>query len=119
MAVMGAVPPLTLNHVSFPARDPEALRRWYVDVLGFVRRGDYLWSGATMLHIVFGARLGPEACWHFGFRVDDRAALDAWTAHLREHGVEVDDPEVDGDYATIYVEDPEGNTFEIYVERTP
>jgi catechol 2,3-dioxygenase-like lactoylglutathione lyase family enzyme len=119
MSTMGAAPPLTVNHVNFPARDPEVLRRWYVDVLGFVRQGDYLWSGGTMLNIVFGTPLGREACWHFGFRVSDRAALDAWTARLREHGVAVDEPEVDGEYATIYVEDPEGNTFEIYVEPGP
>jgi catechol 2,3-dioxygenase-like lactoylglutathione lyase family enzyme len=119
MMSMGGAPPLTLNHVNIPSRDPEGLRRWYVDVLGFRRDGDYLWSGGTMLNIVFGTPLGREACWHFGFRVADRAALDAWTARLREHGVAVDDPEIDGEYATIYVEDPEGNTFEIYVEPAP
>jgi len=113
---MGDVPPLALNHVNLPARDPQALRQWYVENLGFVRRGDYLRSGGTVLNIVLGPPLGSEACWHFGFRVDSRAVLDAWIARLRERGVEVDDPEVTGEYATVYVEDPEGNTFEIYVE---
>ena len=156
MMSMGGAPPLTLNHVNIPSRDPEGLRRWYVDVLGFRREGDYLWSGGTMLNIVYGTPLGREACWHFGFRaaafrddrrvcdlrfiasslrvdaslsfwhaphfgfrVADRAALDAWTEQLREHAVAVDEPEVHGEYATIYAEDPEGNTFEIYVEPAP
>ena len=46
---MGDVPPLALNHVNLPARDPQALRQWYVENLGFVRSGDYLRSGALVI----------------------------------------------------------------------
>jgi catechol 2,3-dioxygenase-like lactoylglutathione lyase family enzyme len=111
--------PLALSHVNIPARDPEALRAWYEKMLGFERRGDFLWSAGTMLNIVPGTPLGRDANWHFGFRVDSVSALRAWVARLRERGVAVENPAIHGDYASAYVRDPEENTFELFYERIP
>jgi catechol 2,3-dioxygenase-like lactoylglutathione lyase family enzyme len=111
--------PLAISHVNFPAEDAEALRRWYEETLEFERHGDFLWSAGTLLNIVPGKPLGRDANWHFGFRVDSVSALRAWVARLREKGVQVDDPSLHGDYASVYVADPEGNTFEIFYERLP
>jgi catechol-2,3-dioxygenase len=111
--------PLAISHVNFPAEDAEALRCWYEEMLGFERQGEYLWSAGTLLNIVNGKPLGKEAAWHFGFRVESVHALRAWVTRLREKGVAVPDPSLHGDYASVYVADPEGNTFEIFYERLP
>ncbi len=111
--------PLAINHINFPARDPEALRSWYEQILGFERHGDFLWSGGTLLKIVEGEPIGKSHGWHFGFRVDSVKTLRAWVARLRERGVKVADPSIHTDYAAVYVDDPEGNTFEIFYERLP
>jgi catechol 2,3-dioxygenase-like lactoylglutathione lyase family enzyme len=111
--------PLAISHVNFPARDPEALRKWYQEMLGFERHDDYLWSAGTLLNIVPGTPLGPDAKWHFGFRVESVSALRAWVTRLRERGASVGDTNIRGDYASVYVRDPEDNTVEIFYERIP
>jgi catechol 2,3-dioxygenase-like lactoylglutathione lyase family enzyme len=112
------LPPLALNHLNLPARDPEAQARWYVERLGFRRNGRFLWSGGTLLVFVPGEVVGSGAM-HFGFRVASRADLDAWVVALRGRGVEV--PAVEGDeaYATTRVVDPEGNEIELFHEPVP
>jgi catechol-2,3-dioxygenase len=111
--------PLAISHLNFPAKDPEALRRWYEETLGFERHGDFLWSAGTLLNIVEGTPIGEESDWHFGFRVESVSALKAWVARLRIRGVKVDEPSIRADYAAVYVSDPEGNTIEIFYERLP
>jgi catechol 2,3-dioxygenase len=74
----------------FPVKDPEAARRQAPGVRG----------------------LG-----HIAFRVDSEEALkDAW-ATLREHGVEVTRSVDHVSQKSIYFDDPDGNTLEIYYER--
>jgi catechol 2,3-dioxygenase-like lactoylglutathione lyase family enzyme len=109
---------LSLNHLNLPARDPEALRRWYVEKLGFRERGAFLWSGGSLLVFVKGTPAGGETL-HFGFRVDSLAALRSWVDALRARGVTVGDIEGDAHYSTVYVHDPEGNTFELFFEAPP
>ena len=111
-------PPLTINHLNLPARDPEALARWYVERLGFSRNGRFLWSGGTLLVFVRGDAI-PSGSLHFGFRTGTREDLDAWVATLRARGVEV--PPVEGDdvYATTRIVDPEGNEIELFHEPVP
>jgi catechol-2,3-dioxygenase len=111
--------PLAISHVNFPARDAEALRKWYEEMLGFERHGDFLWSAGTLLNIVEGTPLGKDANWHFGFRVESVSALRSWVNRLRERGVDVGDPSIRGDYASVYVRDPEENRIEIFYERIP
>jgi catechol 2,3-dioxygenase-like lactoylglutathione lyase family enzyme len=110
--------PLALNHLNLPARDPTALRAWYVEKLGFRERGRFLWSGGTLLVFVDGTPIATDAL-HFGFRVESRSALDTWVKTLRARGVDVGDVEGDDAYATVYVRDPGGNTFEMLFERPP
>ena len=110
--------PLSLNHLNLPARDPDALSRWYVEKLGFVAHGRFLWSAGTLLVFVQGPPAG-SALTHFGFRVGSLAELNAWAQTLRDRGVDVGAVEGDASYSTVYVKDPEGNTFELFFEPVP
>jgi catechol 2,3-dioxygenase-like lactoylglutathione lyase family enzyme len=112
------LPELSLNHLNLPARDPDALRRWYAEKLGFREHGRFLWSGASLLVFVEGTPIATDAI-HFGFRVESLAAMRAWIDCLRMRGVEVGEPEGDETYSTVYVLDPEGNRFELFYETVP
>jgi catechol 2,3-dioxygenase-like lactoylglutathione lyase family enzyme len=109
---------LKLNHLNVPARDPAALCQWYVDKLGFVAHGRFLWSGGSLLVFVEGEPISTNQ-WHFGFQVESLQELHEWVSRLRARDVEVPDIEGDETYSTVYVNDPEGNTFEVFYERTP
>lgn len=109
---------LLLNHLNVPARDPEAQSKWYVDKLGFVAHGKLLWSGNSLLVFIQGEPIGTDQ-WHFGFQVESLQELRQWVSKLRARDVEVPDIEGDDEYSTVYVNDPEGNTFEIFYEKTP
>jgi len=112
------LPKLALNHLNLPARDPAALRRFYVDHLGFEEHGRFLWSGGTLLVFVDGSPLGSDST-HFGFRVESVEVLRAWVAELRKSGIPVDDVRGDATYMTTFVVDPEGNRFELFWEPVP
>ncbi len=76
---MDALPPLAVNHVNLRARDPDALGRWYEAVLGFQRRGPFLWSAGTLLVFSRGDPF-PSGDLHIGCRLGSRAELDGWVA---------------------------------------
>jgi glyoxylase I family protein len=124
-----------LDHVVIRARDVEALRRFYCDVLGCsVERespGDLglvqLRAGAALIDLVAVdselGRLGGAApadeghnMDHFCVRVDpfDEQAI---RAHLEHCGVEAGDLQqrygAEGFGPSIYLQDPEGNTVEL------
>lgn len=101
---------LELNHLNLPARDPAALRRWYVEKLGFAEHGRFLWSAGTLLVFTEGEPLRNERV-HFGFRVGSIEELRAWATRVGAGA-----PEGDENYMTTYVRDPEGNVFELFYE---
>lgn len=115
---MDALPPLAVNHVNLRARDPEALGRWYEAVLGFQRRGPFLWSAGTLLVFSRGDPF-PSGDLHIGCRLASRADLDGWVARLRARGVAVPPVEGDDAYATTRIVDPEGNEIELFHEPVP
>ncbi len=106
----------------FKADDPDALGRWYTEMLGINPiPTDYNmlpWmqqAGATAFAPFekttdyFGR---PEQQWMINFRVSD---LDAMVAQLRGNGIEVDvDPETypNGRFASL--KDPEGNPIQLW-----
>jgi catechol-2,3-dioxygenase len=53
---------------------------------------------------------------HFGFRLPSIDALRGWVERLRAAGVAVGEIEGDETYSTVYVQDPEGNVFELFFE---
>jgi catechol-2,3-dioxygenase len=121
---------LALNHLNLPARDPVALRQWYVSKLGFkiaALSGDtpgppgggaFLWSGGSLLAFVQGDPVKPDQT-HFGFRLASLSELKSWVALLKERGVGTGELQGDDEYSRIYVKDPEGNVIELFYEAPP
>lgn len=101
------MPELTgYHHVNLSVPDATASARWYGDVLGLVTVREGVVDGMTK--VVMTARCGlflgltghgqrasgdrfsefRTGLDHVALAVADRAALDAWAAHLDAHGVE-------------------------------
>jgi catechol 2,3-dioxygenase-like lactoylglutathione lyase family enzyme len=108
-----------IGGVFFRAKDPDALRQWYLDHLGVGGVGYDPWEQAAgpTLFMPFSAgtdKWPDSKQWMINFRVAD---LDALLAKLRAVGIEVetdpawDSPEV-GRFALIH--DPEGNPVELW-----
>jgi catechol 2,3-dioxygenase-like lactoylglutathione lyase family enzyme len=99
---------LRLDHVNMPARDPEALVRWYAQTFGL--QADKHRVSAPGLLIAFQAgepvKRAPEL--HLGFRVPSMAALMQWA---KQFGAEVTNG---SEFCSFRTFDPEGNCVEVY-----
>lgn len=120
----GRPPHLGLRHVALHVQAFEAVRRFYVDVLGFRVEwepdGDnvYLTSGADNLALHrarAGAPARDTALDHIGLLVPAAGDVDAWADWLRAQGVALRAaPRTHRDGArSLYVNDPDGNTVQI------
>jgi len=74
--------PLSLSHLNLPAREPEALARWYESIFGFERRGSFLLGPRTLLAFEQGEPLHNCGNMHFGFEVESEAELLMWARKL-------------------------------------
>jgi catechol-2,3-dioxygenase len=106
---MTTLPAIWLDHLNLPAHDPEILAQWYAERLGLDHKGDKAVGPGITLYFTKGTPLRQGDRFHFGFRVESRAAVDTWAQHL---GVAIAFDE--DDFFAARVSDPEGNTFEIY-----
>lgn len=116
---------LGLGGVFFKSPDPDALCKWYADVLGFPIEG---WPGAVFQLADTGGRQGftvwsafkadttyfepSTQSFMMNFRVDD---LDGFLAQIEVKGVAVlrrDDADDNGRFAWIM--DPDGNKLELW-----
>lgn len=127
-----------LRHLALNARDLDAMRRFYVDLLGFRVEWEpdadnvYLTSGCDNLALHRAAAAGavatdgggvpasasPDAFRpldHLGVVVRAAADVDRWALFLEHHGViMVALPRTHRDGArSCYVRDPDGNTVQI------
>jgi predicted enzyme related to lactoylglutathione lyase len=103
----------------FQAKDPEALRNWYVEHLGVgsVPYGAWETQAGTSIFSPFPADTDyfpADKPWMLNLRVDD---LDGLMASLKAAGIEVTtNPDWDmpgvGRFARIH--DPEGNPIELW-----
>jgi catechol 2,3-dioxygenase-like lactoylglutathione lyase family enzyme len=109
---MSTLPPLWLDHVNLPARDPEVLAQWYADRLGMERRGGAVMGPGVSIFFKKGAPLAVGDAFHFGLRVETKSAVEAWAEQL---GVPIAFDE--DDFFAARVTDPEGNTFEVYWDK--
>ena len=118
--------PLTdgFAELTLETRDPGALERFYVDVLGLevlAREDDRVWLAAgpharlglwTPGEKEFGDRGGRHV--HFAFTAAP-GRLDDVAARLRAHGTPARGPEEhEGGDRSLYAEDPEGNIVEVW-----
>lgn len=99
---------LRLDHVNMPARDPEALARWYAETFG-LQADKHRMSGPGLL-IAFQAgepvQRAPEL--HLGLRVPSMRALTEWA---KQFSAEVNNGSEFDSFRTF---DPEGNCVELY-----
>lgn len=127
-----------LGHIVLYVRDLERSRRFYRDVLGWAEVGGdrplgmpaaAFTSGRTH-HELLLIQVGPDAApiprgrrvgmYHFGLKVGDsdddlRTALQ----NLREAGVPVAGASDHTVTHSLYIEDPDGNEIELYVDVQP
>ena len=110
-----------LRHLALKVRDLHAMKRFYVDLLGFkVRPAKPLADGRPFVPFTQGLALtagGPNTAPqidHIAFKAKDVRAI---SARLKKANVKFDRDLHDGIYGlTIYVFDPDGNMIELYEE---
>jgi catechol 2,3-dioxygenase-like lactoylglutathione lyase family enzyme len=113
-----------LRHLALNARDLDAMKHFYVDVLGFAVEWEpdadniYLTSGRDNLALhraTDGRAATGQALDHLGLIVLEAADVDRWAAFLESHGVTIAArPKTHRDGArSCYVRDPDGNTVQI------
>ena len=119
-----------LRHLALGVRQLEAMKRFYVDVLGFEVEWEpdadnvYLSSGIDNLALHRSTSLAASgsagegrasALDHFGLIVRSPADVDAWAAFLESRGVTLDaKPRTHRDGArSCYFKDPDGNSIQI------
>ena len=123
-----------LGHVLLRVLDLDRARRFYTEVLGFrvleedpEHGGIFLalpaQSHAIDLFQVKDEELarrqtpGARGLGHIAFRVESEHALREAYASLRDHGIAITRTIDHVSQQSVYFEDPDGNTLEIYYER--
>jgi catechol 2,3-dioxygenase-like lactoylglutathione lyase family enzyme len=117
-----------LRHLALHARDLDAMKRFYIDVLGFAVEWEpdpdnvYLSSGIDNLALHRAPALptgsavhANQAFDHLGLIVRTPEDVDKWAAFLESRGVTLAArPKTHRDGArSLYVRDPDGNTIQI------
>ena len=114
---------LGLHHVALKTANFDAVRAFYIDVLGLRVEWEpdednvYLTSGSDNLaiHRVANAADGNQLLDHIGFIVAKPQDVDAWHQYLGEHDVEiVAEPRTHRDGArSLYCLDPSGTQIQV------
>ena len=112
-----------LRHVALNVRDLDAMKQFYVDVLGFAVEWEpdpdniYLSSGTDNLafHRSSQRAASGQALDHLGLIVKEPDDVDAWATFLERRGVALDaKPRTHRDGArSCYFSDPDGNRIQI------
>ena len=122
-----------IGHVLLRVLNLEASKKFYSEVLGFRVLEEDPEHGGTFMALegqshaidLFPIRdaeaarrqtPGVRGLGHIAFRVDSEAALKDAHATLQKHGVEVTRSIDHVSQKSIYFNDPDGNTLEIYYE---
>ena len=113
-----------LRHLALNARDLDAMKRFYVDLLGFAIEWEpdpdniYLTSGRDNLALhrsIDGRAPSGQALDHLGLIVTTADDVDRWAAFLESRGIAIAArPKTHRDGArSFYVKDPDGNAVQI------
>lgn len=110
---------LDLTHLNLDVRDLDVSERFYRDVLGLPveRDGSKLIAREPGFLIVLNS--GEPAMggtFHFGFRLDSPAEVDAWFARARDRATIVREPRAANRVYVGRIADPDGYAIEIYAD---
>lgn len=105
---------VALNHVGIPARNPEALAVWYGGHFNLMVEGAFAYGDGWLIACEPGAPL-TEMPAHFGFMLDSRVEVDRWKKYFEGQDIAV---EAQRNGNAIFINDPEGNSFEIFFDPT-
>ena len=122
-----------IGHVLLRVLDLERSKKFYSEVLGFQILEEDPAHGGTFMALpgqshsidLFQVKdaaaaerqtPGVRGLGHIAFRVESEDALKEAHAALREHGVEITRTIDHVSQKSVYFEDPDGNTLEIYYE---
>src|ERR1041384_332894 len=113
---------LALSHIAIPSLQPERLRAFYVDVLGFTPQEKdgilFLWHSGPLLTGFEGKPIRSNI-FHFGFRLDGLQDLDHVVWMMKRKGIECAQHITGGDYESRFYCDPDGNRLEFFVQDAP
>ena len=118
-AIIEAVQPDGLHHVSINVDDVDAALAFYVGVLGlkvrpdrpaFAFGGAWLDAGGQQVHLI-EAEPPKDEGQHFALAFSD---LPAVVSELRQQGLQVTDPVPSGTSIQSFVNDPAGNRVELH-----
>jgi catechol 2,3-dioxygenase-like lactoylglutathione lyase family enzyme len=111
---------LRLTHLNLDARDLDASARFYGDILGLPvsrRDGTLRVEHPQYLLVLNAGEPTIGGTFHFGFRVEGAAEVDAWIGRLRsEHVPILVEPKYVGSVYVARVADPDGYEIEIYAD---
>ena len=122
-----------LGHILLRVLDLERSKKFYSEVLGFQILEEDPAHGGTFMALpgqshaidLFQAKdleaaerqtPGVRGLGHIAFRVDSEDALREAYATLKEHGIEITRTIDHVSQKSVYFNDPDGNTLEIYYE---
>jgi catechol 2,3-dioxygenase-like lactoylglutathione lyase family enzyme len=110
--------PLLLAHLNLDVDDVERSIVFYESQLGLpVTRlnGTARVRWESFLLVLAPGKAQASDGFHFGFRVESPAEVDAWAEQLRTHGVALlSEPADAGTVRVFRVADPDGYTIEIF-----
>ena len=101
-----------LDHLNMPAKDPEALARWYAQTFGLEADAHRVRGQGVLIAFQAGEPVNRAPELHIGFRVASMAALTEWA---RKFGAQLT---TGGEFASFRTLDPEGNCVEIYCKAS-
>jgi catechol 2,3-dioxygenase len=120
--------PYRVGAVTLVVRDLDALTRFYRDVIGLgvvSAAGDAVRFGtgdATLLVLRYDPNARPRkpreaGLFHTAFLLPGRGDLGAWLPHAEKHGITLTGAADHLVSEAVYLDDPEGNGIEMYVDR--
>lgn len=116
-----------VGHFGLAVRDPEKSARWFQTVLGLRKEFEFnngIAIGNDNVTIaLFEGKPNPETFEHMSFHLPNMSILRKALAHLKKHGVEIEDPgheigpEAPGSKNMgIWFHDPDGYRWELSVQ---
>jgi len=101
-----------LDHLNFPARDPERLACWYADTFGLRAEGHLVRGPGVLIAFQAGEPINRAPELHIGFRLSSLAALTEWA---NKFGAQVSTGK---EFASFRTSDPDGNCLELYCKAS-